>query len=236
MRIRTCLVTISVAVLLSDSATADLTEFLQDFSYVNTAQDPGQPDLVYVVADSQTSNQQVFQVRLKTDNVDDGDSVIGIGLVMEITTDRPGVTLDTSYATALNGSALDGADVSVFSVWDTSGVGGVDPTVFPMLVVLAGINIEEPIVGPGDHLLANLVFSLTNPTYYMCVDTTARFGHLELQVVTESGEGYSPHWQAACCCPVVPTLSEWGLVIFSLLLLASVAYYILRRRRRAAAA
>jgi hypothetical protein len=54
---------------------------------------------------------------------------------------------------------------------------------------------------------------------------------------TPSGPNLLTAWQVECVgrCAVVPTLSEWGAIIFGVLLLASVVFYIWRKRRVAAA-
>jgi len=198
--------------------------------------DPLEPDTLYTVCLNQTANQQVIQINLTTDNIEAGDSIQGIIMSLLITTDRPGVTLDTTVATTYAGTALANWEIAVVSV--TTALG--DPSVFPMLLKIGGVDFGENLnlLGSGDYLLANVVFSVTEPTN-LCVDSflDRREDLASLVLTTSSSVDYFPQWVGACCGPqppsptLVPTLSQWGFIIFSLLLLGTLAYYIQRRRK-----
>ena len=193
-------------------------------------QDPGQPDTLYTVCESQTAGQQVIQIRLKTDNVGALDSVAGAFIPLLLTTDKPGVVLDTTEATTFSGTAS--------LVWEGLAVdvqtSGGNPGSFPMTVLIGGVSLDPSgFLGPGDHLLARLVFSLSEPTK-ICVDSTQldiapRRG--DVYLVTAQPVDYVPQWYKDCCGPAVPTLSEWGLILFSLLLLASIVWYLKRVKK-----
>ena len=185
--------------------------------------DPGQPDTVYVVCSHQTANQQIIQVRLKTDNVNSGDSVEGAFIPLVITTNQMGVALDTTVSTTYAGTALASWDILVVSVNSSGG----DPSSFPMQLNIGGISFGGNFLGAGNHLLANLTFSVTQPTE-ICLDTTRYQGNGILLAASglPISLDYTPQWRSACCAPIVPTLSEWGLIIFSILLLAGLIYYL----------
>jgi len=101
------------------------------------------------------------------------------------------------------------------------------------------VDFDDDELGPGDYLVANLVFSVSGPTN-ICVDTTSYplSGPpfvVVLQVATTGSQtipvvDYTPGWVGECCGPSVPTLTEWGLVAFSILLLGTIAFYLRRRR------
>ena len=192
-------------------------------------QDPGQPDTLYTVCESQTAGQQVIQIRLKTDNVGALDSVAGAFIPLLVTTDKPAVLLDTTVATTFSGTASQVWDVLAVDVQTSGG----NPGSFPMTVVVGGVTFDTiGALGPGDHLLARLVFSLSEPTT-ICVDTTHTLtGPICcLDLVTFGAVDYVPQGYKICCGPAVPTLSEWGLILFSLLLLASIVWYLKRVKK-----
>jgi len=198
-------------------------------------QDPGQPDTLYVVCQNQTASSQVLQVRVKTDNVSTGDSIQGFSVVLRMTVDQPGVTLDTTTATTYAGTALSNWEFLSSDVYPPNS----DPSVFPMYLTLGGVDFDaQNMLAAGDYLLANLVFSLSRSTN-ICVDTTSVANIFDpsdtLTTVLVTGGSFSnvieyvPQWRPACCGPVVPTLSQWGLIVFSLLLLTSLIFYLRRR-------
>lgn len=192
--------------------------------------DPGQPDTVYVACASQTATQQIIQIRLKTNNPAPYDSIQGALIPLVITADRPGVTLDTTLATLYTGTALAAWDLPVVSVFSFGG----NPSAFPLKVNLGGVDFGQHMLSNGDHLMAKLVFSISEPTN-ICVDTTTTQGGYSLSIgviYVSPDQEYYPRWRGGCCGPVIPTLSEWGLIIFSLLLLTSLVFYLARPRRR----
>ena len=84
--------------------------------------------------------------------------------------------------------------------------------------------------------MANLKFSVSEPTT-ICVTGTYIDGwtHTGLLLVTTEANGYTTAFAPACCegGPTVPTLSEWGLILFGVVLFGTLVWY-LRRRRHAA--
>jgi hypothetical protein len=105
-----------------------------------------------------------------------------------------------------------------------------------MRLLLGGIaiGIDDTALGQGNHLIAKLSFGSSN--LEISVDTiSVGIGTDFPLYVTTMGAyppgsiDYQPKWRPACCGPVVPTLSEWGLIIFSFLLLASLIFYLRRR-------
>ncbi len=206
------------------TAQADLADLLAYFANPNWGDDPGEPDTLFIFCINETQNQQIFQFHYKTDNMNDGDSVVGMYIPLIITTDQPGVTLDTTIAATYAGTVL--ADWPYLAV---SVFGG--PDQFPMQLVIGGHFFGTGTqMGAGEHIVANLTFSIAQPCE-ICVDTDSSF-HLgyPVHVVTEFAIDYVPQWREACCGPVVPTLSQWGLIIFALILLSGLIYFIHSRR------
>ena len=105
-----------------------------------------------------------------------------------------------------------------------------------MQIVVGGADIGATTVplGAGDYLLANLVFSLSSPTE-ICVDSTHDIRGFGIYMVTELAMDYYTQWGGSLCCgPIVPALSEWGLIAFGVLLLGSLVFYLSRSRSRLA--
>lgn len=192
------------------------------------APDPDSQDTVYVACGGQSATQITLQVRIKTDNFDPNDYLVGFFIPLEISVDKPGVTLDTGLSATYTGTALQSWDDTFTVVTVASGSG--DPSVFPMQVLVGGVDLTfSKAVGPGDHLLANLKFNVSEPTN-VCVTGTFLYQGNGLMVVTGLAWGYVPAFVPACCGPVVPTLTEWGLIVFGVLLLGGIFWYLRRRR------
>lgn len=195
--------------------------------------DPGIQDTVYTTCDTLTATTLTIDVRVKTDAAP-GDSIQGIFVPLVINADQPGVTLDTTVASAYTGTALQSWDDTVLYVSVTSGGG--DPSVFPLNIIVGGVNVNwnpSTVLGAGDHLIAKLRFNVSTPTNICVADTFQSQGN-GLMLVTTQANGYTPAFMGGCCGPAVPTLSEWGLILFGVVLFSTLVWY-LRRRRHAAA-
>jgi hypothetical protein len=195
--------------------------------------DPGIQDTVYIDSTCElTATTLTVDVRVKTDAAP-GDSIQGIFVPLVINADQPGVTLDTTIASTYTGTALQSWDDSV-DLYVSVTSGGGDPSVFPLNVIVGGVNVNwnpSTVLGDGDHLIAKLKFNVSTPTNICVVDTFNWYGSLML--VTTQANGYTPAFMGGCCGPAVPTLSEWGLILFGVVLFGTVVWY-LRRRRHAA--
>jgi len=225
-------ITLGSLLFFSNSSLADLTKFQQFFANPNFGEDPGQPDTVYAVCLNQTATQQIIQVRLKTDNVPDSNYIQGVIIILLITADATGVSLDTTANSFFAGTSL--ALWEILSVYiETSGG---DPGVLPMKLVFGGVNIVgSDDLHPGDHLIANLIFTLSEPSG-LCIDTTFSVSPPDDTFRTVLGPAsgsfeYTPQWRPACCGPVVPTLSQYGLLIFAVLLFGLMVYAIKKAKR-----
>jgi len=209
----------------------DLSQYL---SKTTQGEDPEQPDTLYFICQRQSFDTWVIHVRLKTDNLNAGDSVIGAYIPLVITADKPGVVLDTTVTTTYTGTPLASWDVKVANVFTPGNLYPGDPKVFPMHLLIGGHDAFDAIshpIGKGDYLLAKLVFSVSEPTT-ICVDTTSEFNINEpLLLVTTNAMDYLPQWRGGCCVPGVPSLSQWGLFLFGFLLLAYLTWFFYRRRK-----
>jgi hypothetical protein len=195
--------------------------------------DPDGPDSVYVTCAGITSTTLTLQVRVVTDNAADSDAIAGIQVELEATADQPGVTLDTTVATVFNGSAVQVWDDSILSVYVASNGG--DPSVFPLQVIVGGAEFHgsPTYLGPSDHLFATLKFNISSPTNISVNGTTISSGPGTL--VTALANGYSVAVTGETCGPIVPTLSEWGMILFGVVLFGSLVWYLRRKPVTAAA-
>jgi hypothetical protein len=202
------------------------------FPNLTLGSDPNGADAVNCICGAQTASQMDVTVRVVTDNADPFDALQGIELELEATADQAGVTLDTTVATAFTGGAVNGWGIKSIDV-----VGG-DPSSFPMQVKLGAVELDTADAGAplaaGDHLFATLRFNISSPTNITVDGTTILNGPATL--VTTLANGYSATVNGAACGPVVPTLSEWGLIIFGLVLMGGIVWYLRRQKPATVAA
>jgi len=176
-------------------------DFHKDFSKLTVDEDPGQPDTLYFTCINVGATKQVIRIRFKTDNIAFGDSVIGAYIPFVITTDKPGVVLDSSLVSTYNGTSIASWNVRVVNIFTPAYPG--DPSLFPMHLLIGGYDsffdsISYPL-GKGEYLMAKLVFTVSGPTK-ICVDTTSKFNIWSpMQFVTTSAAGYIPQWKGGCC-------------------------------------
>ena len=169
-------------------------------SKMTLGEDPGEPDTIYAVCSRWSATEQVIQIRMKSDNTAHGDSISGMYMPLVITTDKPGVLLDTSIAATYSGTALEYWGFPIVSLFTPYYPG--DPSYFPMHALMGGGDWGDAIVlpfGKGDHLIANLVFNISEPTKFV-VDTTSNMSiGRPLEVATTSAYGYTPMWKGCTC-------------------------------------
>jgi len=154
---------------------------------------------------------------------------MGIQTDIEIKVDCQGVTLDTTEAAIFDGAAVE--------FWGIKSVAWVAPsTGIPGLLRIGAVELDtlDPgaPLGPGDHLFATLVFSLSEPCC-ICVTPIPCVGCDDPTIlVTTLANGYYPVVGGDCFCPPwpVPTLSEWGLILFGLTLLLGIVWNIRRQK------
>jgi|GEM_PF-3356622 len=204
------------------------------FPNLTLGSDPNGLDNVYVSCAGITATTLTMQVHVVTDNADPNDAIQGIDVRLALTADQPGVTLDTTVATVFGGS-------SAVATWDNStkavGVVGNDPTVFPMDLTLGAVeqgnNDPGGPLGPGDYVFATLKFNVSSPTNISASGTTINSQSTTL--VTTLANGYTVQVTGETCGPIVPTLTEWGLILFGVILFGSMVWYLRRRPVTAAA-
>ena len=190
-------------------------------------------DTVRPVNGGLTATQQKVLIRVKTDNANPEDYLQGVLVDAYITVDCQGVCLDTTLASLFAGTAVANWGIRSFRKVNP------DPCVWPDTVRIAALELDTLDPGApldsGDHLFATLVFNFTNgpcdicckvvpcpPTDPACVDPTL--------LVTTLANGYYPAVRGDCFGPAVPTLSEWGLILFGLTLLLGIVWYVRRQK------
>jgi hypothetical protein len=186
----------------SNSLASIASDFFQARPSPAWGEDPGEPDTVYLSFSDQAPDRQVVQIRLVTDNANRPDSIVGFYLPVIITTDRPGVVLDTTIAATFDSSAVVHWKVKHIGIQN----GSADPSVFPMEVIVGAINTLVPgyePLRPGDNLLARLIFSVSQPTD-ICIDTITSATNLPLLLTTWTAYDYRPQWRGGCFEEVIP--------------------------------
>ncbi|OGC93864.1 MAG: hypothetical protein A2142_04090 [candidate division Zixibacteria bacterium RBG_16_48_11] len=224
-----CIILIFSLFLLPISAIAEEFDLHTLFPNLVMGFDPeGDLDTVYITCGGVTATSVILEVRMKTDNNGSGNCIIATYMPLVITADKPGVTLDTTYPTP--GPASWSAGKYVQSA-------GGNPSVFPMQLLVGGACLFDTLctcLTNGDYLLANLKFDVSEPTNICIPDWySSKFGGLLL--VTDLANGYSPGFVGNCCGPFVPTLSEWGLILFGLVLFGILVWYLRKTRVKTAA-
>ena len=196
------------------------------FPNLTLGSDPGAADYCYVACAGITANTLTLQIHVVTDApINPDDYLQGIQLGLIATPDQGGVTLDTTVATVYGGSAV--SNWGLKSVAVTSGGG--DPSSYPLNATLGAVELDTADagapLGPGDYVFATLKFNLSSPTN-ICAEEDG-----DPTLVTVLANGYvvpfTPLTQ--CCGPAVPTLSEWGLILFGVILFGSLVWYLRRR-------
>ena len=203
------------------------------FPNLTLGSDPNGTDYVYLSCAGITANTFTLQVHVVTDNVAPMDYLQGIDVCLVATANQPGVTFDTTEATVFASSAVNGWGIK--SVDTPNG----PPNSFPLVIHLGAVELDTAdagsVLGPGDYVFATLKFNLTSRTD-IC---GAEINDCDPTLVTTLANGYIVHFSPpeTCCdcrCFPIPTLSEWGLILFGLVLFGTLIWY-LRRSRQAIA-
>ncbi|OGC93865.1 MAG: hypothetical protein A2142_04095 [candidate division Zixibacteria bacterium RBG_16_48_11] len=204
------------------------------FPNLTLGADPSGTDSVYLTCAAVTATTVTMKVHVVTENgADPNDALAGIDIELQGTADQGGVTLDTTVATVYGGSAVvNWGYLSVF-------LPGGNPGSFPLDIKLGAVELDtldDPLgqpLGAGDHVFATLKFNISSPTNISANGTTISSGPATL--VTNLANGYSVAVSGETCGPFVPTLSEWGLILFGVVLFGSLVWYLRRRPITAAA-
>jgi hypothetical protein len=197
----------------------------------------GVPDFAYITCGNNSYNpttglnEVVLQLRYFTDN--SGVNRASSFAAQLLITGSNIVSVDTTIARAFTGSSAE--HFAILSVYkDTVLSGTSDPSVPPFHMLYAAVDFQDGLT--GDSVFARIVVNV-NDTGVICVDTFC-FGFLWppwcLNSTTLSAITYRPLWSVPYCCPVgyvIPTLTEWGLIIFGLLLLGSFTLYLRKHAR-----
>jgi len=195
------------------------------FPNLTLGSDPGVADYVYVDCAGITANTLTLRVHVVTDAPTTDDYLQGIQVDVKVTTDQGGVTLDTTVATAY-------ASPSAVNSWGLKSVavfGSGDPSVYPLQATFGAVELDSSDagapLGPGDYVFATLKFNLSSPTNICCAEGD------DPTLVTVLANGYAVSFTPLekCCGPAVPTLSEWGLILFGVVLFGSLVWYLRRR-------
>jgi hypothetical protein len=236
MKVKNKLLISAISLLFSLSSVAWSDSFGQYFASNASGVDPAEPDTLYMTCSGNT-----IELRYFTDNTAPSDSIVAFYIPLVVTTDKPGVVLDTTVNTAFTGTALENWDAKTVNVCTLSCFGGCcgrDPSIFPMALLIGGndaFDADRNGLVSGDYLIAKLAFTVSEPTT-ICIDTTSQFNiGAPLEVITDFAVGYTPQWEAGCCdiAGAIPTLTEWGLIIFAALILVGMIVIIRRKRLRA---
>ncbi len=163
------------------------------------AQDPGQPDTVWVDTaagsiDACNGGLVRIKILLKTDNTGVGNDISGISIPLVLSSTNPAAApvLDTTVSTTFANSAVANWDQLVNNAQS-------DPAVFPLQTVVGAL---DPVAGlsPGEYLFATLVINLADTTT-LCIDTTSfGAGPTQLDFSTSFGADYVPYWNPFPYC------------------------------------
>lgn len=202
------------------------------FPNLTLGADPNGADNANVVAAGLTTTTQTLQVHAITDNAVPADYLQGIDIELLVTAPG-GVTLDTTVATVYGGSAVNNWGIKSVSVLSNGG----DPSMYPLQVKLGAVELDtadagSPL-GPGDYVFATLKFNVSSPGE-ICAEGTC-ISDCPATFVTTEANGYTVQVTSGCSSPSVPTLSEWGLILFGVILFGSLVWYLRRRPATASA-
>ncbi|OGP71358.1 MAG: hypothetical protein A2W09_01365 [Deltaproteobacteria bacterium RBG_16_50_11] len=233
MRKTILIILFSLLFLLPGTLLAKGLDFYSMFPNLTLGFDPSgvDTDTARAVNGGLSATQQKVQIRVITDNANPDDYLQGVQVDVAISADCQGVTLDETEATVFGGSAA--GDWGIKSVAWVAPSTGIPGTLRVGAVELDTLDPGAPL-GPGNHLFATLVFNLSEPCNICCEIEPYDEGDPTI-FVTTLANGYGPVVEGDCFGPAVPTLSEWGLILFGLVLLVGIVWYV-RRRRIAVAA
>jgi len=188
-------------------------------------------DTARAVCAGLTATQQKVEIRVITDNANPDDYLMGVQVDAYITVDCQGVCLDTTLD-----SLFAGTPVANWGIRSFKKIINPDPCVWPDTVRIAAVELDTldpgaPLGGPGNHHFATLRFNLSEPCNICCDIQPYCNDNCDPTIfVTTLGNGYGPVVQGDCCGPAVPTLSEWGLILFGLTLLLGIVWYVRRTK------
>jgi len=226
------LIGLAVSVLAGSSSAAGI-DLYSLFPNLTLGSDPDSTDYCYVAVAGITANTLTLQLHVVTDNSNSADYLQGIDVALDLTADQAGATLDTTVATVFGGSAVSGWGIQSAHVYTSGG----NPSSFPLSIELGAVELDTADagapLGPGDYVFATLKFNLTSPVCPICTEGGC-FDGCPAMLVTTVANGYTVQVTPSCPQCGIPTLSEWGLILFGVVLFGSLVWY-LRRRRWAAA-
>jgi hypothetical protein len=140
------------------------------------------------------------------------------------------ISVDTNIARVFAGSG-----VAHFGFLHASQFVRADSTVPSFYTQFIARNLSGGVT--GDSLFVNVIVSVKD-TGTICIDTIPTPSPdpevPPLSFRTELGYNYQPLWSGPCCPQVyfsIPTLTEWGLIVFALVLMTSVFIYLRKVRR-----
>lgn len=161
------------------------------------AQDPGNPDSMWVEIDNPTvpadGGDVTFKIKFYTDNSGAGNDITGFGIPLYITNSNFSANpiLDTTAASAFSGTA-----VSAFGFLSTEvPTNGGNPSIFPLQYLLGALSFSTGIIS-GSYTFALMKIHITDTTT-LCIDSTT-VGGQSLNFVTSSAAEYIPNWNPLC--------------------------------------
>jgi hypothetical protein len=110
---------------------------------------------------------------------------------------------------------------------------------WPPQFVLGGVAVTAASLPPGDHMIAQMRFTMPpgSPDTCICIDTAFLAPSYVLTHVDTLAVGYTPIFTSKCfpvvrCCPPPePSLTQWGLIAL-LIIMAGIATWVVLKRRR----
>ncbi len=186
-----------------------LTLILVSLSY---AQDPGNPDSMWVDIDNPTvpvdGGNVVFKIKLYTDNTGAGNDIAGILVPLYITNSNLSANpvLDTTVNTTYANTIVSNFDILSTYVHTNGG----EPSIFPLQYVLGALTFSTGITS-GTYITAFVSIHLVDTTT-ICIDTMSTeeaFLHLSL---SSGSQEYIPLWRKLCS-PITPSQSPFDLTI-----------------------
>jgi len=161
------------------------------------AQDPGNPDSMWVEIDNPTvpaeGGDVVFRIKFYTDNSGAGNDITGFAIPLYITNSNPSAdpVLDNSVANTFSNTAVSGFTFLTASVTTNDG----DSSFFPLQYLLGAIALGAGATS-GNYTFANVKIHISDTTT-LCIDSLTS-GEQSLNFVTSTPAEYIPNWNALC--------------------------------------
>ena len=161
------------------------------------AQDPGNPDSMWVEIDNPTvpaeGGDVILRIKFYTDNSGVGNDITGFGIPIYITNSNLSASpiLDNTVATTFSNTAVSGFTFLTASVTTNDG----DSSIFPLQYLLGAIALGAGVTS-GNYTFANVKIHISDTTT-LCIDSLT-YQAQSLNFVTSSTAEYIPNWNQLC--------------------------------------